>query len=145
MSELNERLLKKFKDNITISNLKEECIMKKNTRKHVLLATMLTVLVLSGSLVTVDASTDGQLVKNIKDTVKVIFVKDEKEKEINGKEYIDKDGEHWVNYEKNVDGSQMKVDINKDELEKENIQVDVKMTTDENESGSITIMELENN
>ena len=142
MSELRERILKGFKDNIIISNLKEECIMKRNNRKQVLLGTMITTLILSGSFITVNASTNGQLVENIKDTIKVIFIKDNNEEEIKGKEYKNKDGENWITFEKDIDGSQMQVDINKDELDKQNMELETKMTTDENtneKDGSITV------
>ena len=49
--------------------------MKKSVKKQVLLGTMLMTLILSGSFITVNATTKGQLVEGIKDTIKVIFVK----------------------------------------------------------------------
>ena len=142
MSELRERILKGFKDNITISNLKEECIMKRNTRKQVLLGIMITTLILSGSFITVNASTNGQLGENIKDTIKVIFIKDNNEEEIKGKEYKNKDGENCITFEKDIDGSKIQLDINKDELDKQNMELETKMTTDENtdeKDSSITL------
>ena len=116
--------------------------MKRNTRKQVLLGTMITTLILSGSFITVNASTNGQLVENIKDTIKVIFIKDNNEEEIKGKEYKNKDGENWVTFEKDIDGSQMQVDINKDELDKQNMELETKMTIDKNtneKDSSITV------
>lgn len=74
MSKLNEKILKNFKDNIAISNLKEECIMKKHAKKQILLASMMFILLFSGGLITVNAATGG----NIVDTIKVVFVKDGK-------------------------------------------------------------------
>ena len=128
MSELSERILKKFRDNITISNLKEECIMKKNIRKQVLLGTMLGTLILSGSFITVNAATNGQLVENIKDTIKVVFVSNGQEEEIAGKFYTDQNGEYWVTFEKSLNDVQMKVDLKTNELDKENIKVETKAT-----------------
>ena len=116
--------------------------MKRNTRKQVLLGTMIITFILSGSFITVNASTNGQLVENVKDTIKVIFIKDNNEEEIKGKEYINKDGENWVIFEKNIDGSQYKIDINKDELNKTNMELETKITTNENtkeKDNSITV------
>lgn len=127
MSELSKKVLKEFKDNITISNLKEECIMKRNIRKHVLLGTMLVTLILSGSFITVNAATNGQLVENIKDTIKVVFVSNGQEEEIDGKFYTDENGESWVTFEKSLNDVQMQVDLKQDELDKENLKVETKM------------------
>ena len=145
MSELSERVLKKFKDNVTISNLKEECIMKRKTKKQVLLGTMLCTLMLSGSFITVNAATSGQLVEDIKDTIKVVFVKDGNEEEIDGKIHTDENGEYWITFEKTLNDAQMQVDLKTDELDKENIVVETKMTEiqdfDESESAiSINIV-----
>ena len=128
MSELSERVLKEFKDNITISKLKEECIMQRKTRKQVLFGTILCTLMLSGSFITVNAATNGQLVENIKDTIKVVFVKDGNEQEIDGKIHTDENGEYWITFEKSLNDAQMQVDLKPDKLDKENIKVETKMT-----------------
>ena len=101
--------------------------MKRNIRKHVLLGTMLVTLILSGSFITVNAATNGQLVENIKDTIKVVFVSNGQEEEIDGKFYTDENGESWVTFEKSLNDVQMQVDLKQDELDKENLKVETKM------------------
>ena len=47
MRNLNERIQRNFRNNIAISNLREEWIMKKNTKKKVLITTMVIIGTLS--------------------------------------------------------------------------------------------------
>ncbi len=66
MSKLNERILKRYKDNIAISNLKEECVMKKNTIKKITTFSLMGIVLVFGSFFTVNAATGGELVDNFK-------------------------------------------------------------------------------
>ncbi len=134
MRNLNERIQRNFRNNIAISNLREEWIMKKNTKKKVLITTMVIIGTLSGGFVTVNAASKGQLAEDIKNTVKVVFIRNNKEENIEGKSYINEKGENWIVYEKHTDNVDMKTDINKSELDKENMALDVTMTEDEKEN-----------
>lgn len=102
--------------------------MQRKTRKQVLFGTILCTLMLSGSFITVNAATNGQLVEDIKDTIKVVFVKDGSEQEIDGKIHTDENGEYWITFEKSLNDAQMQVDLKPDKLDKENIKVETRMT-----------------
>ena len=65
MSDLENRMIKGFKDNIAISKLREECIMKKQAVKKVITFSLLGVLCVFGSFFTVNAATGGELLDNI--------------------------------------------------------------------------------
>ena len=64
--------------------------MKISKRKQVLsLLTVITIM-LAGSFLTVNAATNGELAEKIKDTIKVIFVdKDGNKQEVKGNTYTD--------------------------------------------------------
>lgn len=66
MKDLNEKILKSFRDNIAISNLKEEVSMKKTIKKQVIALSMVGIVFLSGGFLTVNAATGGELINNIK-------------------------------------------------------------------------------
>lgn len=69
MKELNEKILKNFRDNIAISNLKEEFIMKRAMKKQVITLSIIGIVFLSGGFLTVNASTGGELINNIKEVL----------------------------------------------------------------------------
>lgn len=130
-NELNNRIIKNVRNRIVVSNLESEEKMRIERKKQVISLTMVVVLFLTGGFMTVNATTDGQLTENIKNTIKVIFVKDSTEQEIEGKSYTDSKGDTWIKYEKNTEDSETKTDINKSTLEGENLQLDEKISEDE--------------
>ena len=66
---LNERIVKNFRNNIAISNLKEEFEMKRIIKKQILMFSMIAVVFVSGSFLTVNAATGGELINNIKEAI----------------------------------------------------------------------------
>ena len=60
---------RKVKMNIAMSNMKEELEMKKVSTKKGLIISLLTVIVLSGSFVTVNAATNGSLTNAVAQTI----------------------------------------------------------------------------
>ena len=68
-TDLDERIIKNFRDHIAISNLREECEMKRIVKKQILMFSMIAVVFISGSFMTVNAATGGKLVNNIKEVL----------------------------------------------------------------------------
>lgn len=77
MSELDEKMVKRFKTKVAISNLKEEYIMKKSLARKVTTFTLMGALLVFGSFFTVNAATGGELVENIKTAVSVMILKED--------------------------------------------------------------------
>lgn len=128
-NELNERVLKNVKNRIVISNLEREEKMRLDKKKQVLSLVTVLVLFISGGFFTVNASTDGQLANNIKDTIKVIFIKnDGTEQDIEGKTSTNSKGDTLETYEQNTENGKMITEINKSELDKQNMKIDEKIT-----------------
>ena len=73
MNNIEDRILKEFKDNIAISNLRKEYIMKKSIAKKVTSLSLIGILCVFGSFFTVNAATGGELVNNIKEIVYTTF------------------------------------------------------------------------
>ncbi len=69
MKDLEEKILRNFKDSIAMSNLEEEFSMKKVFKKQIITLSILVVVLFSGGLLTVNAATDGKVVEDIKETI----------------------------------------------------------------------------
>ncbi len=120
--KIEEKILKNVRAKIVVSNLEREESMKLNKRKQVISVCTAILLVLSGGFLTVNATTDGKLVEDIKDIIVVNLNKDNCKVTKN----YDENGEEHVTYTvKMTDGVQMKVDVNKNALKEENIQADI--------------------
>lgn len=132
-NKLNNEILNNVRNRIVVSNLESEEKMKINKRKQVLSIVAVAVIMLTGGFFTVDAATDNSLSNAIKDTIKVIFVKDNAEKEIEGTTYTDSKGDTWVKYENDNGNEKTETDFDKSALEKENIKTDEKITEEETE------------
>ncbi len=129
--ELNDRIIKNVKNRIVVSNLESEEKMKLAKKTQVLSLAAVIVLFLSGGFITVNATTDGKLVDDITDKIKVVFVNNNKEeKELKGKVYTDSDGNECINYEYENENYTFKTDINKTELEKNNMTIEEKTFED---------------
>ena len=126
-NELNNRILKNVRNNIVVSNLEREENMKINKRKQFISLCAVSLLILSGSFVTVNAATDGKLVEDIKDVIVVKLDKDNykvtTEKDSNGDEHV-----IYTVTPKDND-CKIDVDINKTELVKENIKAELDVNT----------------
>lgn len=69
MRNLDEKILKNFKESIAMSNFEEEFFMKKVLKKQIATISVLAVVLFSGGFLTVNAATDGKIVEDIKTTI----------------------------------------------------------------------------
>lgn len=103
-NELSNRISKNVREKIAVSNLEKEFNMKIKMKKQIITFSLLGVLLLSSSFFTVNAATNGELVNNVKETMKVWFEKEdgtkEKVKETTGK---DKNGNYTEYHLENKD------------------------------------------
>lgn len=133
-NELNKKVMEKVRNKIVISNLESEENMKLSKRKQVLSLVAVIVIMLTGSFVTVNAATNGELAEKVKDTIKNVFV------EINGKEVKgvttkDSNGHTIETYEFKDNGAEHKIEVDRTNLDGTNMAVkgeakdgEVKMT-----------------
>lgn len=98
MKNLEEKILKNFKNSIAMSNFKEEFEMKKLLKKQIVTTFILVVILFSGGFLTVNASTNGKLVEDIKNKIYTILKNNE---DIN----IDNNTVEIQNIEKDKDGN----------------------------------------
>lgn len=66
---LDERILKNFRENMAISNLKEEFKMKRIMKKQIWMFSIVAVVFVSGSFLTVNAATGGEVINHIKEAL----------------------------------------------------------------------------
>lgn len=72
-NELNNKILKSVRNKIVVSNLEKEYTMQINKKKQIISLYATTIILLSGSFLTVNAATEGKLVENIKEKYKEII------------------------------------------------------------------------
>lgn len=128
-------------DRIAYTLYERNKIMKKKKLKKVLFS-VVTCILLLGGITTVDALSQGKISNTLKNTVKVILIGDDNQKrEMKGEQYVDENGDIWIKYKDNTD--QNEIDVNKSELEKEELKTDIEINND-NGQGSIEIGENQN-
>ena len=136
-NKLNKKIIENVRNRVVVSNLESEESMKISKRKQVLSVVAVMVVMLTGSFITVNATTDGELAQKVKDTIQVIFTdKDGKQEEIKGTTYTDSNNHTIEKYETNKDGTQHTLEIDKDNLD--NSKLTIKTEVDD-EVTSITI------
>lgn len=127
-NELNNKILKNVRNKIVVSNLEKEEAMKIENRKRFISLCATVIIFLSGSLLTVNAATDGKLAEDIKEKYKEItlFNYDEsKYKLVDKKEEKLPSGENTVMYEliSNDGLEEVKAVIFTDNLSEEDLKV----------------------
>ena len=123
-NELTKKIIENVKNRVVISNLESEENMKLNKRKQILSIAFVMTIMCAGSFFTVNAATNGELANKVKDTVKVIFVKDDgKEEEVKGTTYTDSNNHTIEKYETNENGIEHTLEIDKTNLDEENLVV----------------------
>lgn len=144
-NELNNKILKNVRNKIVVSNLEKEEAMKISKRKQAISLCATVIILLSGSFLTVNAATDGQLAENIKEKYKEIITinyDESKYKLVDVQEGKDPvSGENTVTYRTtSIDNTEEMVTIiNTDNLDDENL----KLNWDLNEDGE-SEMTIEN-
>ena len=86
-NELERRVINNVRNKIVVSNLEKEADMRISKRKAIISVTALILIFMSGSFLTVNAATDGQLAKDVKDLINQADYKP-----VESREYTDKDG-----------------------------------------------------
>ena len=137
-NELDRKIFENVRNRIVVSNLESEENMKLNKRKQVLSLVAVMIVMLTGSFITVNAATNGELAEKVKDTIQVIFTdKDGKQQEVEGTTYTDSNNHIIEKYEFEKDGSEYRMEIDKTNLDGENLTFKENITEDE--GASITI------
>ena len=72
-NELNKKIVESVRNRVVISNLESEENMKINKRKQIVSLVAVMLIMLTGSFITVNAATNGELAEKAKDTIQVIF------------------------------------------------------------------------
>ncbi len=75
-NDLNNKIMRNVRSRIVVSNLEKEETMEKSKRKHIISLCATTIILLSGSFLSVNAATDGKLVEDIKEKYKEIITID---------------------------------------------------------------------
>lgn len=136
-NELNKRIIENVRNRVVISNLESEENMKISKRKQVLSLVAVMVIMLTGSFITVNAATNGELTEKVKNTIQVIFTdKDGKQEEVKGTTYIDSNNHTIEKYQIEKDGAEHILEVDKTNLDEENLIIKENIN---DEGASITI------
>lgn len=123
-NELNKRIIENVRNRVVITNLESEENMKINTRKQVLSLVAVMVIMLTGSFITVNAATNGELAEKVKDTIQVIFVdKDGKQEEVKGTTYTDSNNHTIEKYKTEKNGTEHTLEVDKNNLDESNLTI----------------------
>lgn len=128
INDLNNKIMRNVRSRIVVSNLEKEEVMEKAKRKHIISLCATTVILLSGSFLSVNAATDGKLVEDIKEKYKEIIMIDydqSKYQITDIKEEKMPTGENTVTYRMTSKDGQEQMDtvIITDELDKANLKI----------------------
>lgn len=109
-NDLENKIINNVRNRIVVSNLEKEADMKISKRKAIISLTAMIVIFLSGSFLTVNAATDGQLAQDVKDMITLKF-DTTKYKQRESKEGVDEKGNKYYEYRlESLDG-ESEVDI----------------------------------
>lgn len=136
-NELNKKVIEKVRHRVVVSNLESEENMKLNKRKQILSLVAVITIMLTGSFITVNAATNGELTEKVKDTIQVIFTdKNGKQEEVRGNTYTDSNNHTIKEYKIEKDGAEHILKVDKTELDGENLTIKESIN---DEGASITI------
>ena len=131
-NELSKKIIENVRNRVVISNLESEENMKLNKRKQVLSLITVMLVLLTGSFITVNATSNGEVVDQIKDKIKVIFVKDDgKEEQLKGSVYTDSNNHKIEKFEVENNGMEFTTELDKTILDEENLTVHETIKNDE--------------
>ena len=145
-NELNNKILKNVRNKIVVSNLEKEYAMKISKRKQIISLCATTIILLSGSFLTVNAATEGKLVEDIKEKYKEIITIDydkSKYKLTEMKEEKMSNGDNTVTYTLMSEDGDEQIDtiVNIDNLEQEHLKITAKDIEEDRENGYQLIIE----
>lgn len=90
-NELERKIMNNVRNKIVVSNLEKEADMRISKRRAIISVTALILIFMSGSFLTVNSATDGQLAKDVKDLINVTFNQADY-KPVKTEEYTTQDG-----------------------------------------------------
>ncbi len=96
-NELERKIINNVRNKIVVSNLEKEANMRMSKRRAIISITALVLILMSGSFLTVNAATDGQLAKDVKDLITFTF-DTSKYKQTESKEGVDEQGNEYYQY-----------------------------------------------
>lgn len=121
-NELNKKIVESVRNRIVISNLESEENMKINKRKQIVSLVAVMLIMLTGSFITVNAATNGELAEKAKDTIQVIFTdKDGKQEEVKGTTYTDSNNHTIEKYHIEKYGTEHIIEVDKSNLNDQNL------------------------
>ena len=121
-NELNKKIVENVRNRVVISNLESEEKMKINKRKQIVSLVAVMLIMLTGSFITVNAATNGELAEKVKDTIQVIFTdKDGKQEEVKGTTYTDSNNHTIEKYHIEKDGAEHTIEVDKNNLYNQNL------------------------
>ena len=121
-NELNKKIVESVRNRVVISNLESEENMKINKRKQIVSLVAVMLIMLTGSFITVNAATNGELTEKVKDTIEVIFTdKDGKQEESKGTTYTDSNNHTIEKYHIEKDGTEHTIEVDKSNLNDQNL------------------------
>ena len=105
-NDLERRIINNVRNKIVVSNLETEADMKISRRKTITSVIAILLVFMSGSFLTVNAATDGQLAKDVKNIINCTF-DTAKYKQTEGKEGVDDKGNKYYQYKlESLDGEE---------------------------------------
>lgn len=133
-NKLNKKIIENVRNRVVVSNLESEESMKISKRKQILSGVAVMFVMLTGSFITVNAATNGELAQKVTDTIQVIFTdKDGNQEEIKGTTYTDSSNHTIEKYETNKNGSQLTLEIDKNNLDDSKMTIKSEMDETEDE------------
>lgn len=134
-NELNNRVLKNVRSKIVVSSLEREEKMKITKRNKVISICTMLIVVISGGLFTVNATTDGKIAEEIKKAITINYDQS-KYKVVTENQIENINGEEYVKYTmESLNGAEeFETLINKSEMDKQELDTQINVTTSETEN-----------
>lgn len=136
--EFNKKIIENVKNRIVVSNLESEEHMKISKKKQIISIAAMAIVMVTGSFFTVNAATDGELVKKIKEKINITIVNEDGTEETleDANTYVTDNNEYVVEYLiKDDSNTQSQTEesfkIYTNTLEEENKTVDAKVSEKE--------------
>lgn len=136
--EFNKKIIENVKNRIVVSNLESEEKMKISKKKQIISIAAMAIIMVTGSFFTVNAATDGELVKKIKEKINITIVNEDGTEETleDANIYVTDNNEYVVEYLiKDDSNTQSQTEesfkIYTNTLEEENKTVDAKVSENE--------------
>lgn len=136
--EFNKKIIENVKNRIVVSNLESEEKMKISKKKQIISIAAMAVIMVTGSFFTVNAATDGELVKKIKEKINITIVNEDGTEETleDANIYVTDNNEYVVEYLIKDDSNTQSQNeesfkIYTNTLEEENKTVDAKVSENE--------------